>query len=139
MGEGTETARTVEVGAWPKKIGAITLFVEDLAVAKAFYQEVFGLPVHFEDEASAVFDFGTTLINLLQVSEADALIAPAVVGGTDAGARMQLTIDVADVDATCVELARRGVTLLNGPMDRPWGPRTAAFADPAGHMWEIAS
>ena len=32
----------------------------------------------------------------------------------------------------------RGVELLNGPMDRPWGIRTAAFADPAGHIWEIA-
>jgi uncharacterized glyoxalase superfamily protein PhnB len=30
------------------------------------------------------------------------------------------------------------VKLLNGPMDRPWGIRTAAFADPAGHVWEIA-
>ena len=36
------------------------------------------------------------------------------------------------------ELARRGVTLLNGPMDRPWGVRTASFVDPGGHIWEIA-
>ena len=38
----------------------------------------------------------------------------------------------------CAELARRGVELINGPMDRPWGVRTACFADPAGHIWEIA-
>ncbi|HPM51986.1 MAG TPA: hypothetical protein PK282_07100, partial [Rhodoglobus sp.] len=30
------------------------------------------------------------------------------------------------------------VEQLNGPVDRPWGIRTAAFADPAGHVWEIA-
>jgi uncharacterized glyoxalase superfamily protein PhnB len=30
------------------------------------------------------------------------------------------------------------VALLNGPIDRPWGRRTAAFADPAGNVWEIA-
>ncbi len=36
------------------------------------------------------------------------------------------------------ELDRRGVALLNGPVDRPWGVRTAAFADPSGHVWEIA-
>jgi uncharacterized glyoxalase superfamily protein PhnB len=36
------------------------------------------------------------------------------------------------------ELVRRGVTLLNGPMDRPWGLRTASFIDPAGVIWEIA-
>ena len=25
-----------------------------------------------------------------------------------------------------------------GPIDRPWGVRTAAFADPDGYLWEIA-
>jgi lactoylglutathione lyase len=30
------------------------------------------------------------------------------------------------------------VELLNGPMDRPWGIRTASFLDPGGHIWEIA-
>jgi uncharacterized glyoxalase superfamily protein PhnB len=51
---------------------------------------------------------------------------------------MQLTLTVEDVDATCAELASRGVELLNGPIDRPWGIRTASFADPSGHIWEIA-
>jgi uncharacterized glyoxalase superfamily protein PhnB len=45
---------------------------------------------------------------------------------------------VANVDNVCEELARRGVTLLNGPLDRPWGIRTASFVDPGGHIWEIA-
>lgn len=124
--------------AWPKGISAITLFVEDLAETKRFYQEVFGLPIVFEDDNSAVFNFGNTLINLLTVSEAPDLIAPAVVASRDTGSRLQLTITVDDVDAICAELERRGVALLNGPMDRPWGIRTACFADPAGHVWEIA-
>lgn len=127
-----------DAGAWPKGISAITLFVEDLAGTKRFYQEVFGLPVVFEDDNSAVFDFGNTLINLLAISEAPDLIAPAVVAGREAGSRLQLTITVDDVDAICAELTRRGVALLNGPIDRPWGVRTACFADPAGHVWEIA-
>jgi uncharacterized glyoxalase superfamily protein PhnB len=45
---------------------------------------------------------------------------------------------VDDVDATAAELKRRGVELLNGPTDRPWGIRTASFPDPGGHIWEIA-
>jgi catechol 2,3-dioxygenase-like lactoylglutathione lyase family enzyme len=125
-------------GAWPKAIGAITLFVEDLAVARQFYLDVFGLPVMFEDDDSVVFDFGNTLINLLKTSAAPELVEPALVASRDAGSRFQLTINVADVDVTCAELARRGATLLNGPMDRPWGVRTATFMDPAGHIWEIA-
>jgi len=114
------------------------LFVEDLDAAKEFYARVFGLPVHFEDDASAVFQFGDTLINLLKTTAAPELIAPAVVASPEAGSRMQFTIEVADVDAVCAALAARGVELLNGPTDRPWGIRTAAFRDPAGYIWEIA-
>ena len=126
------------MGSWPGEIWAITLFVEDLGKAKQFYQEVFGLPVVFEDDNSAVFKFGETLINLLAIAEAPELIAPAPVAPREAGARQQFTLRVDDVDAVCAELQQRGVTLLNGPIDRPWGPRTAAFQDPGGHIWEIA-
>jgi len=126
------------VGSWPKGISAITVFTEDLEATKRFYGEVFGLPVHYEDDASAVFNFGNTLINLLKASEARDLIAPAPVSPPDAGARVQFTIEVDDVDGMCAELAKGGVELLNGPMDRPWGIRTAAFRDPGGHIWEIA-
>ena len=127
-----------EVVSWPRGIGAITLVVEDLAAAKQFYREVFGLPVAFEDDDSAVFRFGSLLVNLLKVGAARELIEPAVVAPREGGTRMQLTIEVDDVDATCAELAKRGVELLNGPMDRPWGVRTASFVDPGGHIWEIA-
>ena len=124
---------------WPGEISAITLFVEDLAATRQFYQEVFGLPVEFADDQSAVFRFGDTLINLLDVTAAPELISPAAVALAEAGSRVQFTITVADVDATCADLARRGVVLLNGPIDRPWGIRTASFRDPGGHIWEIAT
>jgi catechol 2,3-dioxygenase-like lactoylglutathione lyase family enzyme len=124
---------------WPGAISAITLFAEDLAATKRFYQEVFGLPVHYEDDASVVFRFENSLINLLAASEATELIAPASIASRDAGARMQFTITVDDVDATCADLQSHGVELLNGPIDRPWGVRTATFRDPAGHIWEVAT
>jgi uncharacterized glyoxalase superfamily protein PhnB len=61
-----------------------------------------------------------------------------VLAAREAGSRFQLTIVVDDVDTICAELAARGVELLSGPMDRPWGIRTASFSDPDGHLWEIA-
>ena len=124
--------------AWPGGIAAITLFVEDLEKTKQFYLDVFQLPVFFEDENSAVFKFSETLVNLLRASEAHTLVAPAPVAPPNAGTRVQFTLGVKDVDATCEQLRERGVELLNGPMDRPWGIRTASFRDPGGHIWEIA-
>lgn len=121
-----------------KAIDAITLFVEDLDKSKGFYQSVFGLPVFYEDKNSVLFKFENTLINLLKIPAAVDLIKPAVVADPGAGSRFQLTIPVDNVDAACAELAARGVELLNGPMDRPWGIRTASFTDPGGHIWEFA-
>jgi len=125
------------VVAWPKAIGAITLFVEELDMTKRFYQTTFELPLLFEDANSAVFKIGGTLINLLKIECASELVEPAQVARRDAGSRHVFSIEVDDVDAMCAKLAARGVRLLNGPMDRPWGIRTASFQDPAGHIWEI--
>jgi uncharacterized glyoxalase superfamily protein PhnB len=61
------------------------------------------------------------------------------VAAEDRGNAAQITIEVDDVDAACTELEDKGVVLLNGPMDRPWGIRTASFCDPDGHIWEIAA
>jgi lactoylglutathione lyase len=121
-----------------KSVECITLFVDDLQLSKAFYQNVFDLVVVYEDDNSAVFNFENLSINLLVSSAAHELIEPATVADLESGARFQFTIPVDDVDATCTELAELGVALLNGPMDRPWGIRTASFTDPGGHIWEIA-
>ena len=51
---------------------------------------------------------------------------------------VSLALGVEDFDATCERLREQGVELLNGPIDRPWGIRTASFRDPGGHIWEIA-
>ena len=123
---------------WAKNIAAVTLFVEDLAVARQFYADVFDLAVYFEDAHSTVFKIGGTLINLLQIDSAPELITPAAVAAPESGNRIVFTIEVDNVDDLCDDLVTRGITLLNGPQDRPWGIRTASFRDPAGHIWEIA-
>jgi catechol 2,3-dioxygenase-like lactoylglutathione lyase family enzyme len=129
---------STKTNAWSKGIFAITLFTENLEQAKEFYQNIFGLSMDYEDSNSAVFKFGETLVNLLRSTEARELIEPAKVADRESGSRFVFTISVDDVDAMCAELTSRGVKLLNGPMDRPWGIRTASFMDPAGYIWEIA-
>jgi catechol 2,3-dioxygenase-like lactoylglutathione lyase family enzyme len=123
---------------WEKEVGAIVLFVEDLERSKAFYADVFGLPVRHEDDDSAMFRFQNTMVVLLKTGAAHELIGPAAVASPDAGSRFQLSIFTGDLDAVCAELAEKGVELINGPIDRPWGVRTVTFADPGGHIWEIA-
>ena len=119
-------------------LGAITLFVEDIAAARAFYEEVFAQPLAFSDDVSAAFRFGNLIVNLLAEPAGAKMIEPVPVAPRQARARAQLSIFVDDVDAVCAELESKGVALLNGPIDPPWGMRTAIFSDPGGHVWEVA-
>lgn len=121
-----------------KSVGAITLFVEDPQRSKSFYQGVFDVSAIYEDEDAAAFKFENMIVNLLRAPAARDLIDPGTVASQDAGSRFQLTVWVDDADAVCEDLATRGVQLLNGPIDRDWGMRTASFTDPDGHIWEIA-
>ena len=121
---------------WEKEIGAINLIVGDLERSKAFYREVFGLPVQHEDEDTAMFRFKDTYVFLQRGAthqdgaSGDALaLAEKGVG--------QFVVFVEDVDAVRADLDQDGVPIISGPADRDWGMRTLTVADPAGYTWEI--
>jgi lactoylglutathione lyase len=124
------------VAEWEKQIGAINLIVGDLERSKAFYRDVFGLPLQHEDEDSAMFRF-TDIYVFLQRGAAhrdgtsgDALsLAQKGVG--------QFVIFVDEVDEVHAELDQAHVATISGPADRDWGMRTLTLADPGGYTWEI--
>ncbi len=120
------------------ELEVITLFVIDLASSRAFYTCVFEGEVVYEDDVSSVLQLCNVMINLLQRSEAGELVQPLPLADPDTGSQMLLTIKVENVDAVCADLKTHGVELLNGPIDQPWGRRTAVFADPDGNVWEVA-
>lgn len=117
-------------------IFALTLFTEDLAASKTFYAILLNCEPIWGDAVSCVFKTGDTMINLLQNAAVGALIAPADMASP--GLRALYTLRVENVDKTCARLTAQGLRLLNGPMDRPWGIRTAALQDPSGHCWELS-
>lgn len=124
------------MAAWERKIGAMTLFVPDLDRAGQFYRDVFGLDAQPMDDDTTVLRFKDMYVFLHKVAAAQEPL-PEVLDEARNGVG-QFAIIVDDVDAVCSELAGRGVKLLSGPADRPWGMRTVTFADPGGHIWEIA-
>ncbi len=126
------------MSSWLSNVDVVTLFVEDVTRTKTFYRDVFGLSAIFENENSVVFNLDNTSLNFLQRDASPDLLAPARLAPSDAGVCFQFTIRVDSVDEACAELARRGVKLNNGPIDRPWGVRTASFSDPDGYLWEVA-
>jgi catechol 2,3-dioxygenase-like lactoylglutathione lyase family enzyme len=127
------------VSEFLKSVGAITMFVDDPKRSKEFYERVLDASAMYEDDDSVAFEFENLIVNLLAERAAPELIEPTPVAGRETGERFQLTIWVEDADAVVEQLRSAGVELLNGPIDRPWGMRTAAFADPDGHVWEVAA
>ncbi|MGH3168172.1 MAG: VOC family protein [Trebonia sp.] len=121
---------------WDRQIGAMTLFVPDLGDALKFYADAFGLQAQPMDEGTAMLRFGQMFVFLHKSSSAT--VPPPEVRQEAAKGAGQFAIIVADVDGVCAEMAGRGVRPLSGPADREWGMRTATFADPAGHIWEVA-
>jgi lactoylglutathione lyase len=135
-----QVASTETAESWAKRVFAVTLFTDDLAESTRFYRDVLEMPVLNEDATSCAFRFpGGLVINLVTLAATRELIEPAPVGERGTPARMMLTLEVGNVDAVYERLHGRGVKFLNGPIDRPWGPRTATFADPSGHCWELSS
>ncbi len=121
-----------------KDVNVITLFVEDPQRSKDFYLKIFDVTFVYEDTNAAAVQFEHLMVNFLAFPAVDELIAPATVGRSVKEPHLMFTIFVQDVDATCKSLAREGVSLLNGPMNRAWGMRTASFKDPDGYIWEVA-
>jgi catechol 2,3-dioxygenase-like lactoylglutathione lyase family enzyme len=125
------------VGDWEREIGAMTLLVADLGAAKQFYQNAFGLTAQHQDAVSVMFRFKDMYVFLREAPVSDGPAAETFLELAQGGAG-QFAIIVDDVDAVSAELAERGVPLISGPSDRDWGMRTVTFADPSGHVWEIA-
>ena len=121
---------------WPQSLHAMTLFSEDLPAAIAFYTHLLNTGPHWGDAVSSVFRAGPTMINLLQTAAVPELIDPAPMAPP--GVRAVYTLTVANVDAEAARLTAAGLTLLNGPINRPWGIRSLCLQDPAGHVWELA-
>ena len=120
-------------------VSVITLFVEDQQRSKEFYERVFEVAAVDEEEGTVIFKFDNLFLRLLARGEAENEWPGVRLADSDPGATFQLAIFVDDVDALCAELAERGVPIVSGPIDRPWGVRNAAFRDPDSHIWVISA
>jgi len=121
-----------------KDVGAIILFAEDLQRSRAFYHELLGLDVEFEDDESVGFKIEGLGFIVLQVDRARVQLLGEPTTTPRTGATAFLTTFTDDVDALQADLAERGIGFFQTPTDQPWGMRTAYFKDPDGHVWEIA-
>ena len=122
------------------KIGLVTLGVRDLKRALAFYRDGLGWPTHaYNPEADMVFFSleGTWLA----LYPRDKLAEDAQVPDGQGFGGITLAHNEASpeqVDAAYAKAVAAGAKAIKPPSKAFWGGYSGYFADPDGHMWEIA-
>ena len=121
------------------RIAIVTLGVEDLARAAAFY-EAMGLKRSRASQATIHFyDMDGVVLALFPN---DMLAEDAGVAAEGHGFRRQTLAwnvhDPAAVDAAFARVLAAGGSSLKPPHKTSWGGYVGHFADPDGHLWEVA-
>ena len=122
-------------------ITLVTLGVRDVAASTAFYQAL-GFPLSSASVPGEV-SFFRTAGGLLGLYGADDLADDAQLARSDAaGFRgVTLAINLADRDAVDDAVATAeaaGARVVKPAQATEWGGYHAYFADPDGHVWEVA-
>ncbi|HEV3473847.1 MAG TPA: VOC family protein, partial [Actinomycetota bacterium] len=118
-----------------RSVDYVILYVGDLEASISFYRDVLGVPFRFAEHGYAEFATQGTKFALFERQRLPDLIGRHTrPGGPDA----EVAFLVDDVDAWAGRLRDAEVTILTGPVDRPWGHRTLHVADPDGHVVELA-
>jgi len=117
----------------------ITLGVRDLAASVAFYAQGLGLPRMESPPGVAFFTLDGTWLGLYgrQALAEDATV-PAE-GSGFAGVTLAHNVATeAEVDALLKQAVAAGGTLVKPGQRVFWGGYSGYFADPDGHLWEVA-
>lgn len=121
------------------RITLVTLGVRDLGRSVAFYERL-GFPRAVRDaEGVAFFRLGPVVLSLFPRADlaGDAGVPPE----GDGFRAVALAHNVRDRDAVkdvLAEAEAAGARIVRPAGDAPWGGRFGYFADPDGHLWEVA-
>ncbi len=122
-----------------QRINIITLGVHDLTVATKFYEALGFKRTPVGSDAIAAFQLQGIVLCLYPE---ELLAEDATVDNVRSGFR-GVTLaynarDKAAVDAVLEEAKQAGATIVKEAQDVFWGGYSGYFADPSGHLWEVA-
>jgi catechol 2,3-dioxygenase-like lactoylglutathione lyase family enzyme len=123
------------------KISLLTLGVQDLARSLAFYRDGLGLPTHNYEEGADVVFFaleGTWLAIHPREKLAEDAQIPAEGHGFSGIAIAHNEPSKEKVDEVFARALAAGAKTVKKPRDVFWGGYSGYFADPDGHLWEVA-
>lgn len=125
-------------GHMRQRVHLITLGVDDLDRAAAFYDALGWQRVPDAAPSLIAYDlFGATLGLYLRAKLAED-IGQELPKGSGAVTLSCNTREKAEVAMVIAAARDAGASILKDPYDVFWGGHIANFADPDGHVWEVA-
>lgn len=121
-----------------QRVAVVTLAVADLQASLRFYCDGLGWAPEWNNDEVAFFQFNGFVLALWSRSALAADIGQPVVTGSNAVAIAHNVDNREQVDAVMQQAESSGATLVRAPKMQPWGGYTGYFADPDGHLWEVA-
>lgn len=122
----------------PQRVTLITLGVDDLTRARAFYAALGWTPAEALDEVVFYQMNGLVLGLFGKASLAADQGRPDATLGAGAITLAQNFETEAEVDAAYATALAAGASALKAPEKVFWGGYSGYFADPDGHVWELA-
>jgi catechol 2,3-dioxygenase-like lactoylglutathione lyase family enzyme len=121
-------------------LSLVTLGVSDLAKSTAFYEALGFRRKSRGADGVAFFEAGGVILSLWPTVELakDAEIASTNPSGFRGMSLAWNCTSAAEVDRALARATAAGATLIRSAQTVFWGGYTAYFADPDGHLWEIA-
>lgn len=122
------------------RLSLVTLGVGDLARSTAFYEALGFRRRARAAEGVAFFEAGGVILSLWPTVELakDAQITPAEPSSFRGIALAWNCVSARDVDLVLARSLAAGGTLVRSARTVFWGGYTGYFADPDGHLWEVA-
>lgn len=121
------------------RLSLVTLGVKDVAAARRFYEAVGFKAAPVSNENVAFIDAGGVIISLFGRKDlADDAHVEDTPTGFSAIALAHNTRSEAEVDHVLAEAVASGARLLKPGQKVFWGGYAGHFADPDGHIWEVA-
>ncbi len=122
-----------------QRVSLITLGVADLARSRAFYEALGWKASSYGNDSVAFFQMGGIVLALWGRKDlADDAGLPDDGSGFRGMALAHNTRRKEDVDAALATAERAGARIVKKGQDAFWGGYTGYFADPDGHVWEVA-
>lgn len=123
----------------PQRVTLITLGVGDLTAAKAFYATLGWQPHDKGQEGVAFYQMHGAVLALFGLADLAADQGrPEAVLGTGAATLAQNFATEAEVDTAYAAALAAGASALQPPQKVFWGGYSGYWADPWGHVWEVA-